>query len=162
MNTAVEKALRALADAGIGGSPATVAGEEGGTAKAGTEAERNFREGARPAESSPEVSRTEEASVPDAVLTARYPLAAICKAALDSNPAAGKLSADDRRWLAEHLEAAVLNWLSYVLKPEPAWDAKCPKGHRIIEGIFVKTLAGWCCGECGQVYPAEECRLRLG
>lgn len=99
-------------------------------------------------------------NLPDAVLTARHPLATLCQATLDANPATCKLSADERRGIAAHLEAAVLNWLSCVLKPEPAWDAECPKGHRITDGIFAKVLMGWCCGDCGQVYAPNECKLR--
>ncbi len=97
--------------------------------------------------------------LPETVLLTRYPLAALCKLTLDSNPAASKLSADERRWVAEHLEAGVLCWLSYVLKPEAAGDASCPKGHPVTEGIFVKVLMGWACQDCQQVYPASECPL---
>ena len=155
----LEIVKRCRAEAGIGGAPATLAGEEGGAAKVGTEEGRSFEKAPCPAAHSPEHSRTAEPCVPDAVLTARHPLAALCRATLDANPAASKLSPDGRKWVAEHLEAAVLNWLSHVLKPEPAWDAECPQGHRITEAIFVRTLAGWCCAECEQVYPAGECRL---
>ena len=173
MNTAGEKALRALADAGIGGPPVAVVGEEGGAAKVGMEEGRlpdvpssghrvkeRLQEGPRSGEPFPEHSRTAEPCVPDGVLTARYPLAALCRATLDANPAAGKLTPDGRKWVAEHLEAAVLCWLSHILKPEPAWDAVCPNGHRITEGIFAKALMGWCCAECEQVYPAGDCKLR--
>ncbi len=99
--------------------------------------------------------------LPENVLLNRYPLAALCKLTLDSNPAAGKLAAEEKQWVAEHLERAVLCWLSYVLKPEAAGDASCPKGHPVTDGIFVKVLMGWACPECEQVFPAAECRLRL-
>ncbi len=161
MNPVVERALRALAEAGIGGPPPTVAAEEGGTAKVGKEEERSLPEGPRPGESLTEHSRTAEPCLPDAVLTARYPLAILCRATLDANPAASTLSADERRWIAEHVERAVLNWLAHVLKPEPAWDAVCPKGHGIDDGIFARVLVGWACPECEQVFPASECKLVL-
>jgi hypothetical protein len=170
MDTAVKRALRALAEAGIGGSPAIVAREESRSHGASQgdgivlrgvveEPNRGERDHADRNIGS-EHSQAAGPNLPDAVLTARHPLAEICRATLDSNPAAGKLGADERRWLAEHLEAAVLNWLSYVLKPEPAWDATCPKGHRITEGIFAQCLLGWCCSDCKQAYPASECRLK--
>ena len=146
MNTAVEKALRALAEAEIGDFPKALAGEESGAANVGTEGEQAFREESRPGEPLPQHTRMAGPCVPDAVLTSRYPLAEICRATLDANPAACKLSADERRWLAEYLEAAVLNWLRRCFEPERAWDATCPKGHRVAEGIFAKVLMGWCCG----------------
>lgn len=164
---------RRRAEAGIGGSPATVAGEEGGAAKVGAEEGRSLPEVPSPGEPLPEHPRTfgsivpkvERATagpgLPDAVLTARYPLAALCRATLDANPAARDLKPDERRWIAEHLERAVLNWLRLCFEPESAWDATCPRGHRVTEGIFAKVLMGWCCGECRQVYPAGECKLRV-
>lgn len=56
----------------------------------------------------------------------------------------------------------MLNWLRLCFEPEKAWDATCPKGHRVTEGIFVKVLMGWCCGECEQVYAARECKCAEG
>ena len=97
--------------------------------------------------------------LPESILTARNPLTALCRATLDSNPAAGKLNGDERRWISEHLELTVLNWLAQILKPEDTLDAACPKGHSLSEGIFVKSLVGWCCEHCRQVYPPSDCRL---
>ncbi len=97
-----------------------------------------------------------EPCLPESVLTARYPLAVLCRTALDSLPAAHKLSADERRCVAEHLEKTVLGWLAHVFKPEYAWEATCPKGHKITDGVFTRCLLGWCCPECEQVFPASE------
>ena len=103
-----------------------------------------------------------EPCLPEVVLTARYPLAVLCRTAVDSLPTTHKLSADERRCVAEHLEKTVLGWLAHVFKPEYAWRATCPKGHQITEGVFARCLLGWCCPECRQVFPASECRLQIG
>lgn len=97
--------------------------------------------------------------LPDSVLTARYPLAEICRLTLEGNPEARQLSPNGRLWIAKHLEAAVLCWFAHLQKPEPAWDATCPKGHAVTDGIFVRALMGWVCESCEQVYPGGACRI---
>ena len=119
----------------------------------------------RKADSSPERSRREAGAampdLPESVLVSRYPLAALCRATLDANPAASKFTGDERRWVAEHLEAAVLGWLKNILAPEYAWDARCPRGHQVSDGIFARCLLGWCCEQCQTVYGPGECKLNL-
>ncbi|MBI3934959.1 MAG: hypothetical protein HY316_09730 [Acidobacteria bacterium] len=137
MNATVEKALRALADAGIGGPSQQKA------------VEQNL----------PVEPRPQSPVLLDAVLTARHPASALCRAALDANPAARKMTTGERRSLAEGLEGIVLAWLSEVLRPEFAWDATCPRGHHIRDGVFVRTLAGWVCDACKQVYASGDCKL---
>ena len=68
MNTAVEKALRALAEAEIGDFPKALAGEESGAANVGTEGEQAFREESRPGEPLPQHTR-----MAGAVRTGRCP-----------------------------------------------------------------------------------------
>lgn len=181
---------RRRAEAGIGGSPATVAGEESGaatnggdsegtTTKGTTGVERSLQESPRPGEPLPghprtfgaiepeEAQATAEPRLPDAVLTSRNPLAALGRLALDSLPAASKLNPAERCILADAFESVALQWLSEILKPEDViregstWRANCPKGHRIDDGIFARVLLGWACPECEQVYPASECKLRV-
>ncbi len=117
------------------------------------------------ARSSPEESKRElVAATPDLpgnVLLSLYPLGALCRATLDANPAASKLTKDELRWIAEHLEAAVLQWLKTVFQPEYTWEATCPKGHQVTDGIFVRCLLGWCCERCRTVYRPEDCKLNL-
>ncbi len=158
MNLVVERALQALRDAGIGTQPQP-------------ETERKHQ--GRPAYDSPkfqaaikptdtQAAHGPEIGLPENVLLTRYPLAALCKLTLDSNPAAGKLSAVEKQWVAEHLERAVLNWLERIIQPEDVWEATCPRGHHVSQGIFVKCLLGWCCSKCQQVFPASECRWQPG
>ena len=78
--------------------------------------------------------------LPEDVILTRHPLASLCRATIDANPAASKLTGVERRWLAEHLESAVLGWLAHVFKPEYAWEATCPKGHQVTDGIFARCL----------------------
>ena len=168
MNDVVAKALRALSDAGIGTQRQ---GEHGGTAPGKTLVSKSAEvipgkvrkvAAERQTESKPPVSPNTIAKpdLPDSVLIARHPLAELCRLTLEGNPEAYKLSPDARRWIAEHVEMAVLNWLHWVFKPESAWEAHCPKGHRVSDGIFANALMGWCCAECQQVYPPGDCRLR--
>ena len=106
---------------------------------------------------------TKPPSSPGPVLEAQgEKLASICRETLAANPAATKLDGGDREWIAEHLRLAVLNWLGRTVQPEDVWEAICPRGHGITQGIFVKCLAGWCCDECQQVYPPEHCRYDAG
>ena len=64
-------------------------------------------------------------------------LAALLRAALDSLPAAGKLSSQERRIILDALEVVVLNWLRTVFQPEIAWEATCPKGHTQFTMVFL-------------------------
>ena len=107
----------------------------------------------------PEANTTPD--LPESVLASRYPLAALARLALDSLPAAGKLSPQERRIILDALEVVVLNWLRTVSQPQSAWKATCPKGHLVADGIFVKALVGWCCEQCEQVYPSRDCKLRI-
>ena len=109
-----------------------------------------------------------ETGLPEGIFASRYPLAVLSLATLDSLPTAQKLSAQERRIVADALEIAVLQWLRKILQPEEViregstWRASCRKGHAVRQAIFVRQLVGWCCEECQQVYPASECRLRIG
>jgi hypothetical protein len=103
----------------------------------------------------------------DRILTSRKPLAELIKLMLEGNPESHKLSHDGRRFLAEHVEMGVLNWLDkFVLPSEEAipagsnWRARCYKGHTVKDGIFVKTLVGWRCEQCKQVYPVVACIVK--
>ena len=109
----------------------------------------------------PPEPREPEAGLPESVLTSRYPLSALSRAALDSLPAAGKLSPQERRIILDALEVVVLNWLRTVFQPESAWEATCPKGHAVHDGVFARCLLGWNCEQCQQVYAPGECKLRL-
>ena len=156
MNDVVAKALRALTDAGIGTQPQP-------------ETERKTQDcpktddlrKSQPKAHSPEVG------LPESVLTACNPLAALARLALDSLPAASKLNSAERGILADAFESVALQWLSEILKPEEViregstWRAECRKGHPVREGIFARQLLGWVCPECEQVYPASECKLRV-
>ena len=153
MNEVVAKALRALAEAGIGMREPEQA-ELGGVRKPSAQGTVDLTP------RKPD-SPVEKPDLPDSILMARNPLKEICRLTLEGNPEAHRLSPDGRRWIGEHLETAVLKWLAHVLKPEPAWDAICPKGHRITEGVFARCLLGWCCEQCKQVFPASECKLRV-
>ena len=106
--------------------------------------------------------------LPESVLAARDPLGVLCRATLKSNPAASKLTAEEQRWIAEHLQTAVLSWLArFVIPPEEAisagshWDACCPRNHPVEDGVFARQLIGWCCESCHQVYPVSECRFSI-
>lgn len=106
------------------------------------------------------------ADLPEGILAARDPLAVLCWATLKANPAASKLTAEEQRWLVEHLQTAVLSWLAcFIIPPEEAisarshWDACCPRNHPVRDGVFARQLLGWCCESCHQVYPASECRF---
>lgn len=107
-----------------------------------------------------------EAGLPESVLTARNPLAALARLALDSLPAANKLNPAERGILADAFESVALQWLAEILKPEEViregstWRASCRKGHSVTEGIFARQLLGWVCPACEQVLPASECKLR--
>jgi hypothetical protein len=101
-------------------------------------------------------------ALPQSILVDQRPLATLCRVTLDGNPAAAKLSKDERRWIAEHLEAAVLSWLVHVFKPEYAWEATCSKGHHLTDGIFARCLLGWSCEGCKTVHRPEDCKLEQG
>ena len=100
----------------------------------------NQKAGSSPEESKREPVAAAMPDLPENILLSRYPLAALCQATLDANPATGKLSRDERRWISEHLESAVLGWLQRVFQPEYAWEATCPKGHQVTDGIFARCL----------------------
>lgn len=147
MNHDVERALRALADAGIG------------TRLPESPDPGPDREWAKANPPEPRPGSETAYTLPESVLTARHPLAELCRLTLEGNPAASKLTKDDRQWIAEHLERAVLNWLKLIIQPETAWTAQCPKGHLITDGVFARSLLGWCCSECKQVYSSRDCKL---
>ena len=114
------------------------------------------------ATSATSAGRPAVSGLPECVLLSRNPLAALAQMALSSLPAADKLDPAERRIVADALERVVLQWLRTAIGLEAAWDATCPRGHVVRDGIFVRQLLGWACPECEQVLPASECKLKAG